>query len=274
MVSPPELFNTQARAAFRARAKALGVADFLHQAALLQVQERLQDVNKSFTKSAFIGWLPEVWQGFGPDVVVPDDETLALPAAGFDLVVHGLCLHSANDPVGQLVQMRRALKPDGLLLAALFGGETLNELRYALAQAEAAVEGGLSPRVAPMGDVRDLGALLQRAGLALPVADATTLTVTYETPLHLMRDLRAMGEVNAMTARRGTLRRETLAKALEIYQAEFGLPDGRIPATFEIIFLTGWAPSATQPKPLRRGSATARLADALGTTEFNGEPDD
>jgi len=106
------------------------------------------------------------------------------------------------------------------------------------------------------------------------VADATTLTVTYETPLHLMRDLRAMGEANALTERRGTLRRETLQKALEIYQAEFALPDGRIPATFEIIFLTGWAPSATQPKPLRRGSATARLAEALGTEEFKGEPDD
>ena len=274
MVSPPELFNMQARAAYRARAKALGVADFLHQAALLQVQERLQDVNKSFTKSAFVGWLPGVWHAFGPDVAVPDEETLALPEASFDLVVHGLCLHSANDPVGQLVQMRRALKPDGLMLAALFGGETLNELRYALAQAESAVEGGLSPRVAPMGDVRDLGALLQRAGLALPVADATTLTVTYETPLHLMRDLRAMGEGNAMAARRGTLRRETLTKALEIYQTEFGLPDGRIPATFEIIFLTGWAPSATQPKPLRPGSATARLADALGTHEYKGLPDD
>jgi len=274
MVSPPPLFNIQARARFRARAKAQGVADFLHRAAALQLQERLEDVNKSFTKSAFVGWLPEIWQDFKPDVAVLDDEALDLPVQDFDLLVHGLCLHSANDPVGQLVQMRRALKPDGLLLAALFGGETLHELRYALAQAEALVEGGLSPRVAPMGDVRDLGALLQRAGLALPVADATTLTVTYETPLHLMRDLRAMGEANAMTERRGGLRRKTLAKALEIYQAEFGLPDGRIPATFEIIFLTGWAPSATQPKPLRPGSATTRLAEALGTTEYKGLLDD
>jgi SAM-dependent methyltransferase len=273
MVSPPELFNMQARAAYRARAKVRGVADFLHMAAALQLQERLQDVNKSFTKSAFVGWVPEVWQGFGPEVMVPDDEILDLPEAAFELVVHGLCLHAANDPVGQLVQMRRALKPDGLMLAALFGGETLHELRHALARAEAEVEGGLSPRVAPMGDVRDLGGLLQRAGLALPVVDATTLTVTYETPLHLMRDLRAMGESNAMTERRGHLRRETLGTALEIYQAEFGLPDGRIPATFEIIFLTGWAPSATQPKPLRPGSATARLAEALGTTEYKGEPE-
>ena len=274
MVSPSPLFDLLARARFRARAKSLGVADFLHAQAALQLQERLQDVNKSFTKPAFVGWLPEAWRGFGPETVVPDDEVLALPEGAFDLVVHGLCLHAANDPVGQLVQMRRALRPDGLMIAALFGGETLHELRYALAQAEALVEGGLSPRVAPMGDVRDLGGLIQRAGLALPVADSTTLTVTYETPLHLMRDLRAMGEANALTERRGSLRRETLAKALEIYQAEFGLSDGRIPATFEIIFLTGWAPSATQPKPLRPGSATARLAEALGTKEYKGEPDD
>lgn len=274
MVSPPPLFDMQARARFRARAKASGVADFLHAHAAHQLQERLQDVNKSFTKTAFVGWLPEVWRAFGPSVAALDNEILDLPAQEFDLVVHGLCLHTANDPVGQLVQMRRALKPDGLMLTALFGGETLHELRYALTQAEAAVEGGLSPRVAPMGDVRDLGGLLQRAGLALPVADATSLTVTYESPLHLMRDLRAMGESNAMAARRGTLRRETLARALEIYHAEFALPDGRIPASFEIIFLTGWAPSATQPKPLRPGSATTRLADALGTQEFKGEPDD
>ncbi len=274
MVSPPPLFDLQARARFRARARAQGVAGFLHRAAAAQLQERLEDVNKSFTKSAFVGWLPELWQGFGPDRAVPDDDVLALPEQAFDLVVHGLCLHGANDPVGQLVQMRRALKPDGLMLAALFGGETLHELRHALAQAEALVEGGLSPRVAPMGDVRDLGGLIQRAGLALPVADATTLTVSYETPLHLMRDLRAMGEANAMAGRRGHLRRKTLAKALEIYQSEFALPDGRIPATFEIIFLTGWAPSATQPKPLRPGSATARLAEALGTVEYKGLPDD
>ena len=276
MVSPPALFDIATRARHRARAKALGVADFLHRAAALQLQERLEDVNKSFTKTAFVGWLPGAWaEGLTPDTVVADDDILALPEGGYDLAVHGLCLHSANDPVGQLVQMRRALKPDGLLLAALFGGQTLHELRFALAQAESEVEGGLSPRVAPMGDVRDLGALLQRAGLALPVADATVLTVTYETPLHLMRDLRAMGEANALAARRkAPLRRATLMRALEIYRQEFALPDGRIPATFEIIYLTGWAPSETQPKPLRPGSATARLAEALGTTEYKEPLDD
>lgn len=269
MVSPPPLFDLSVRARFRARAKAIGVADFLHREAAVQVQERLEDVNKSFTNAAFVGWLPGAWGDFHPDVSVMDDEVLNLEVDRHDLVVHGLSLHCANDPVGQLVQMRRALKPDGLMLAALFGGQTLHELRYALAQAESEIEGGISPRVAPMGDVRDLGALIQRAGLALPVADASTLTVTYETPFHLMRDLRAMGETNAMSARRKTpLKRATLQKAVEIYQSEFGMSDGRIPATFEIIFLTGWAPSDTQPKPLKRGSATTRLADALGTVEI------
>ena len=270
MVSPPPLFDLATRMRRRSRAKTVGVADFLHREAALQLQERLQDVNKSFTKNAFIGWLPEVWrQAFSPDLMVLDDEVLDLPPAGFDLLVHGLCLHSANDPVGQLVQMRRALRPDGLLLAALFGGQTLHELRFAMAQAESEVEGGISPRISPMGDVRDLGNLLQRAGLALPVADASTLTVTYETPLHLMRELRAMGEGNIMhERRRQPLMRTTLHRACEIYVQEFGLPDGRIPATFEIIFLTGWAASKTQPKPLKPGSATARLADALGTIEY------
>ena len=270
MASPHPLFCQTTRTRHRARAIKRGVAGFLHQAAALQLQERLQDINKPFTRTAFIGWLPEFWaEILQPDVIVPDDEVLRLDPSAFDLVVHGLCLHSANDPVGQLIQMRRALKPDGLLLAALFGGQTLHELRASFAQAESEVEGGLSPRVYPMGDIRDLGGLLQRAGLALPVADSTTLTVTYETPLHLMRDLRAMGEANAMTERRKTpLRRATLARASEIYQAGFGLPGGRIPATFEIIFMTGWAPSSSQPQPLKPGSASARLADALGTVEF------
>lgn len=276
MVSPPPLFDMPTRARRRARAKASGLADFLHREAAVQLQERLEDVNKSFTKAAFVGWTPEIWTpSFSPDLVVPDDDILALPVASVDLAVHGLCLHAANDPVGQLVQMRRALRPDGLLVAALFGGQTLHELRTAMAQAESEIEGGISPRVAPMGDVRDLGALLQRAGLALPVADATSLTVTYETPRHLMRDLRAMGESNALAARRKQpLRRATLLRACEVYTEVFGLPDGRIPATFELIFLTGWAPSASQPKPLKRGSATARLADALNTTEFKGTAND
>lgn len=187
---------------------------------------------------------------------------------GLDLVVGGMTLHRANDPVGVLTQMRLALKPDGLMIAALFGGRTLHELRAAFAEAEAEVEGGVSPRVSPMGEIRDLGGLLQRAGFALPVADIDRVEVAYETPFHLMRDLRAMGEANAATGRRRNFtRRATMLRAAEIYRNAFARPDGRVTASFEIAFLTGWAPAETQPKPLRPGSAATRLADALGTTE-------
>jgi SAM-dependent methyltransferase len=201
---------------------------------------------------------------------VADDETLDLAPGAHDLVIHALCLHWANDPVGQLVQCRRALRPDGFLLATLFGGETLADLRRALAEAEARLAGGLSPRVAPMAEIRDLGALLQRAGFAMPVADAERLTVTYATPLHLMRELRAMGETNILSARRRQpLRRATLTRACEIYASHFATAEGRVRATFEIVFLTGWAPAPDQPQPLRPGSANARLADALGVPEVS-----
>jgi hypothetical protein len=156
------------------------------------------------------------------------------------------------------------------MLAALFGGQTLNELRSSLAEAEVECEGGLSPRVAPMAEIRDLGGLLQRAGFAMPVADSERLVVTYATPLHLMRELRAMGETNILTGRRRRpMRRATLMRACEIYARHFGAADGRVRATFEIVFLTGWAPGPGQPKPLRPGSATTRLANALGTEEVS-----
>jgi hypothetical protein len=178
-------------------------------------------------------------------------------------------MHALNDPVGHLIQLRRALRPDGLLLATQFGGQTLAELRASLAEAEAECDGGFSPRVAPMAEIRDLGGLLQRAGFAMPVADSERLTVTYASPLHLMRELRAMGETNILIARRRRpLRRATLMRACEIYKQHFGTPEGRVRATFEIVFLTGWAPGPGQPQPLRPGSATALLADALGTTEI------
>ncbi len=245
------------------------LADFLHREAAAQISERLQEIKKSFTKPVFIGWLPEVWQQeITPMQAVEDSETLPLALAAHDLVIHGLCLHSANDLVGQLVQARRSLLPDGLMIAALFGGQTLHELRSSFAEAEAELEGGISPRIAPMGDIRDLGGLIGRAGLALPVADSQKLTVTYETPLHLMRDLRKMAEANPLTQRRKTFtRRSTMNRMSEIYTDNFAQADGRIRATFEIVFLTGWAPSATQPKPLRPGSATARLADVLNVKE-------
>jgi len=197
-----------------------------------------------------------------------DEEALPFRAQSLDLVVSGLSLHLVNDLPGTLVQIRRALKPDGLLLAALLGGNTLFELRNAFLAAEEEMEGGASPRVAPFADVQDLGALLQRAKFALPVVDADTVVATYAAALAVMREVRAMGAANPLRARRRTpLRRATLARALEIYRQRYGLPDGRVPATFEILTLTGWAPHESQQKPLQPGTATMRLADALGTAE-------
>ncbi len=242
---------------------------FLHEHLGGLVEERLGEVNRRFTSPALVAPFPDLFQNLVPDAsVVADDEVLALGEGAHDLVLHLMALHWANDPVGQLVQARRALRPDGLFLGACLGGRTLNELRAALAEAEARVTGGLSPRVAPMGEIRDLGGLLQRAGLALPVADSLALTVEYRDALHLMRDLRAMGEGNALAARRrGFSRREVLLEAARIYADAYALPNGRIPATFEFVFLTGWAPDESQPKPLRPGSAAARLAEALGVEE-------
>ncbi len=204
----------------------------------------------------------------GPRVQA-DEEALPFAGESFDLVVSGLALQFVNDLPGTLLQVRRLLKPDGLLLAAMLGGITLTELRTAMIAAEEEIEGGASPRVAPFADVRDLGALLQRAGFALPVADSETVTVTYADPLALMRELRAMGAANALRARKKSpLRRATLARALDIYADRFGLANGRIPATFEIITLTAWAPHESQQKPLQPGSANVRLAEALRTEEM------
>jgi SAM-dependent methyltransferase len=197
-----------------------------------------------------------------------DEEVLPFRDQSLDLVVSGLSLQLVNDLPGVLTQVRRALKPDGLLLAAMLGGNTLFELRTALLTAEEELEGGASPRVAPFADVRDMGALLQRAQFALPVVDAETVVVTYANPLALMHELRGMGAANALSARsRKPLRRATLLRSFEIYAERFGLANGRIPATFEILTLTGWAPHESQPKPLQPGSAKMRLADALGTAE-------
>jgi SAM-dependent methyltransferase len=206
--------------------------------------------------------------GSAPLAVVADEEALPFRDGSLDLVVSALSLQFVNDLPGVLVQIRRALKPDGLLLAAVVAGDTLTELRQALAIAEAEIEGGVSPRVAPFADLRALGALLQRAGFALPVTDVERLTVRYAGPLALMHDLRRMGATNALIERRRRpLRRATLARTLAIYAEQFADPDGRIRATFEIVWLSGWAPHASQQQPLRPGSAQRRLADALGTTE-------
>jgi hypothetical protein len=196
------------------------------------------------------------------------EELFPFKPAALGLLVSALTLQFANDLPGTLVQIRRALMPDGLFLAAVLGGQTLFELRQALIDAETELEGGASPRVLPMTDIRDYGGLLQRAGFALPVADADLVTVTYASPLGLLRDLRGMGATNALTARRKmSLRRPTLMRALEIYAERFPAPGGRVKASFEIIYLSGWAPHESQQKPLRPGSAAARLADALGTKE-------
>ena len=211
--------------------------------------------------------LPMVSGAPGPRIAA-DEEALPFANSSLNLVTSILSLHAVNDLPGTLVQIRRALKPDGLFMAALFGGETLTELRQSLAAAEIEIEGGLSPRVAPFADLRDIGALLQRAGFALPVADMDRVTVRYRDPIRLLADLRGMGETNVMAERRrAPLRRATLARAMDIYRERFRLPDGRVPATFEIVVATGWAPHDSQQKPLRPGSAEARLADALGTVE-------
>ena len=265
----PALFDPKAVAAHRARAVNED-ALFLHKFAASEVSERLKDVNRTFTDAVFVGWQGPMWAqetGLTPRFI-PDADVLDLEPESCDLIVQCLGLHWANDPVGQLIQMRRALRPDGLMIAVMFAGETLDELRQALTQAEAEVTGGISPRIAPMAELRGLGGLLQRAGFGLPVADIEPVRVAYETPWHLMRELRAMGETNAMTARaKGFARRELFVKMAEIYAREY-CEDGRMRAKFELAFLTGWAPSKTQQEPLRPGSATTRLADFLGATEL------
>lgn len=267
MTSAPPLFDRHALSARRARLRDDSL--FLHRAALDEAQDRLSLVKRIFTSPAVVTPVPEVWRAAFPGAhIVADDDTLALAPGAHDLVIHAMCLHLANDPVGQLIQCRRALKEDGFLLAFLLGGETLHELRAVLGQAEAEVTGGLSPRIAPMGEIRDLGALLQRAGFALPVADSVTLTAEYRDLTHLMHDLRGMGETNVLTNRlRHPTRRAVFARAGALYAEHFATPSSRLRASFELVSLTGWAPSDSQPKPLRPGSAQMRLADALKTAE-------
>ena len=196
--------------------------------------------------------------------VVGDEERQPFAPGSFDLVVSCLSLHAVNDLPGALVQVRRALKPDGLFLGCVFGGGTLGELRQALSIAESEVAGGASPRVAPFSDLRDLGGLLQRAGFALPVADVEPLTVRYGTLFRLFSDLRAMGATNALTLRhKAPLRRAILMRAAEVYAARFADADGRLRASFDVVWLSGWAPHENQQKPLKPGSARMSLEAAL-----------
>jgi SAM-dependent methyltransferase len=267
MNSAPPLFDRTALHHRRARANASDL--FLHMAALDEVKDRIAMVNRTFTNVAVVTPFADLWRNdFEAITTVHDTDVLELAEGTYDLVIHGMCLHWANDPVGQLIQCRRALKADGMLLAVCLGGQTLSELRVALSEAEIGETGGLSPRIAPMGEIRDLGALLQRAGLALPVADSAVLTAQYRDLTHLMHDLRQMGETNVLTARlRHPTRRAVFDRAATLYAKHFADVEGRLPASFEVITLTGWAPAESQPKPLRPGSAQQRLADVLATRE-------
>lgn len=263
--TPPLLTDATARARNLVRARRLGPEDFLHRIAACEVQDRLAEVNKQFTEPAIITDFPEIWLEFYPNarIIAPDAR---LDLGLHDLIIHAMALHWADDPVGQMVQARQALRPDGLFIAICPGGQTLHELRAALAQAEVQTTGGLSPRVLPMGEVRDLGALLGRAGFALPVADVVVQRASYSNIRHLSADLRAMGEGNAMAARRRLPTSAALFAAAEAhYAAHFADPDnpGRIAATYELIFLTGWAPAPGQQQPLRPGTARISLEQAL-----------
>lgn len=265
----PVLTDRTALTRHRIRAMA-NPALFLHQEVLDEVQERLKEVNRSFTSLAIVTGFPDLWRETFPNaLILPDDEVLSLESGAHDLVIHALALHWANDPVGQLIQCKRALRPDGLFLGALFGGQTLHELRACLAEAETSVTGGLSPRVLPMAEIRDLGGLLQRAGFALPVADSYNREIHYRDALHLMRDLRAMGETNALADRlRHPTRACVFTEAAARYTQNYVTAENRVAATFEIVFLTGWAPHDSQQKPLRPGSAVQRLSDALNAPEI------
>jgi len=289
-MSAPRVFDRPLLRARRRRAQALGAATFLIDRVAEDLADRLAAVLRRFELAADIGTPGDAVRRAlraqvgtviavdtlahhradhrGPKVAA-DEEALPFADASLDLAVSALALHAVNDLPGALVQIRRALKPDGLFLAALFGGDTLSELRESFAAAESEIEGGVSPRVAPFADAREAGALLQRAGFALPVADVERLTVRYATPFALMQDLRRMGATNALAERRRTpLRRATLARMAEIYAERFSDADGRVRASFEIVWLSGWAPHPSQQQPLRPGSAKARLADALHTREI------
>ena len=250
---PPRIFDAKAIALHRARAARIGGDTFLVREASDGLAARLDGIKRDFPRRM--------------ELVLGEHERLAT-SEPLDLLISVLTLQSVNDLPGVLAQARRALKPDGLFLAALFGGDTLTELRQSLAAAEIASKGGISPRVSPFADVRDLGGLLQRAGFALPVADVERTVVRYGDVFSLVRDLRAMGETNALAERsRKAMRRDMLAAALAHYAENFADADGKLRATFDIVYLTGWAPHESQQQPLRPGSAKARLADALGTHE-------
>jgi SAM-dependent methyltransferase len=295
MASPPLIFDRALHARRLARsAKSFSGADFLKRRAAGDLVERLETINRRFERAADLGARDGTFEralaassaadkigllvqsdlsaamlarASGPRLVA-DEERLPFAPGGLDLIVSSLALHWVNDLVGAMIQIRLALAPDGLFLGAMLGGATLTELRGALLAAEADLRGGAGPRVSPFADAADGAALLQRAGFALPVIDTDVVTVRYAHPLRLLADLRAMGETSALVERPATpLTRAVLTRACELYQERHAGPDGRVAASFEILTLTGWAPHPDQQRPLRPGSAKARLADALGVTE-------
>ncbi len=288
MSGAPLIFDRKLLRIRQARARRLGPVTFLAEQVARDLAERLRAVVRTFPVAVDLGTAGDALQGalaHGPAIgrlitlkagtdeagcaVVADEEMLPLADASVDLALSVLALHTVNDLPGALVQIRRALKPDGLFLAALLGGETLTELRQSCALAETEVEGGASPRVAPFADVREIGALLQRAGFALPVADVDRVAVRYSSVFRLMHELRGMGATNVLIERRRRpLRRATLLRMARIYTERFADPDGRLRATFDIVWLSGWAPHPSQQQPLRPGSARTRLADALGVIEL------
>ncbi len=292
-MAAPRLFDRPLLRARRRRAAALGATTFLIDRVADDLADRLAAVRRSFpvaidlgTPTAAVRRALAASTAIGTMIAVDaaadhrtehaglniaaDEEALPFADGSLDLVVSGLAFQFVNDLPGALAQVRRALKPDGLLLAALVGGDTLTELRQSFAAAEAEIEGGASPHVAPFADLRDIGALLQRAGFALPVTDVDRVVARYASPFGLMHDLRRMGATNALTERRRLpLKRATLMRMAELYAGRFADADGRIRATFEIVWLSGWAPHASQQKPLAPGSAMRRLADALGTREIS-----
>jgi SAM-dependent methyltransferase len=258
-MSVPRIFDRKALMLHRERAARSGGDGFLRHGVREGIEERLLSVRRAFVAPLDL------------DAALDAEERLNAAEASTDLATSILALHAVNDLPGVLAQVRRALKPDGLFLAALFGGETLTELRQSLAAAEIEMLGGISPRVAPFADVRDLGGLLQRAGFALPVADVERTVVRYRDPMQLFADLRAMGETNALAERsRKPMRRAMLAKALEHYAENFAEADGRLRATFDIVYLTGWAPHESQQKPLKPGSAKVSLVKVLGSAKGDG----
>jgi SAM-dependent methyltransferase len=271
--SPPVLFDRTLLGVRQRRAAEVGAVPFLLDRVAEDMAERLNAVLREFQHAADIGTPGDQVRGalsarlrelVRVDLPIDESEAVRLSPDSLDLAVSGLAFQFVNDLPGLLVQIRRALKPDGFLLAATIGGETLTELRQAFAIAEAELEGGISPRVAPFADLRDVGALLQRAGFALPVTDVDRVVVRYNDAFALMHDLRRMGATNIMAERRRTpLRRATLLRMAQIYQERFTDPDGRIRATFDIVWLSGWAPHESQQKPLQPGSAKASLEDAV-----------